>query len=208
MLVLFVFCSSCSDKDAKLNFSKSYSKIEIEYYLQVGFNKKNKIEKWQDDIVVSFDKKFNNQFITFATRIIEEVDSLIPNLTITVSDDNPNIQVFFEIPPTNSYGLEQTKFYYIVSSRIKESKIWLSPQTSTNMLRFNFCHELFHSLGFFHAKNYKKTYSLMGIKEFQSIEKYESYFKAFYSIPTVDKKAIGIHYNENIRPGMKKKNIN
>jgi hypothetical protein len=70
-----------------------------------------------------------------------------------------------------------------------------------------FCHEFIHALGFYHALSFSKEHSLMGIKEFGSIDEYESFQKSFYDIPNIDKVAIQIHYSDKIRCGTRKKDF-
>lgn len=157
-------------------------------------------------ISLYIDPKFDDQFKKFVTRIILEVDSLIPNLKINISDRNYNIQILYEDNNLNTMGATSTQLYFL-SSKIRNSIIWLSPLNSKNELRFNFCHELLHAFGLYHAKDFRKTHSLMGYNIFKSIEDFEIYRETFHSIPSIDKKAIEIHYNECIEPGLSKKDL-
>jgi len=186
-------------------FLSKYSKLEIEYYQQIAF-KEDKIRKWDEDIVIYIDPKFDDQFKKFAARIIFEVDSLIPNLKINISDKNYNIQILYEDNNLNTMGAASTKLYFL-SSKIKSSIIWLSPLNSKNELRFNFCHELMHAFGLYHTKKFQKTHSLMGYNMFKSIEDFEVFRETFHSIPSIDKKALEIHYNECIESGLSKKDL-
>jgi len=205
LIILFVTIQlfSCKRANEDFSFLKNYSSTELKYYLKAGF-KKDRIQKWEKNIVVSFDKRFKKEFTDKAMIIIHQIDSILPDLKIFVSDINYNVLIIYEGPKSGVYGEEWTKYDFFNKCRIKESFIWLSPFTSSDKLMFNFCHEFEHALGLNHAYPFKDERSLMGRNFFNDIDEYESYFNNYIKIPEIDSKAIEIHYNEKIRCGMKR----
>lgn len=204
IVIIGISVLSCLPKKVDLPFINGLSKNQIDYYLCAGFNKDGKIKKWEKDIIISIDHRFDNEFKEYAKNIISEIDSLIPSISIRISDKNPNVYILLEEPVTGTEGLEQTLFEYLISSKIKESTVWLSPRCSKDRLRFVFCHEFMHSLGFYDARRFTKVYSLMGAKVFYSVDELENDTKTFYNIPEIDKWAIQIHYNDKVFPGFRR----
>ena len=188
----------------------SYTSDEVAYFFEIAFGsefggKVNSIKKWQDDIRVKVYGEATEGDMDALSRVIEELNGLIDDVEIKITDENPNFKVYF-IPHEQFINHTSKKiaeenwglFYYFegANSVINEAKVLIASDKPNQEERAHLIREEFtQALGL--AQDSEKYSGSMFYQGWTTIQDYSA----------MDKQIISMLYNKNIHPNMKDKEV-
>lgn len=211
--ILLIIGGCTNNEGTRSHITNNYNKEAIKYFTQVGFNEKGTLKKWQKDITVSVTGKYDRNDLKSIDEFIKVFNAFSGNIKMKRNENGGNIIINFgednRFNPKGYVGLCSTRKTFFFSNEISSAKILIAPVLGAKHRRKTIHHELLHAIGLNHAigldgaKMEFKSYNMMGVNGYESIDDYE---KQTQDIQTseLDKWAISILYDSSVEPGLKR----
>lgn len=211
-ILLISFIVGCREKNINLSQVQSADNKEIlVYFNEIGFNEKNILKKWETDIIVSVFGKYDENDIQSIDEFIGIFNELSNDIKMKRNDNKGNVTINFgedkSFNPKGYVGLCSKKGQFFFSNEITSAKILISPIIGAKQRRKTIHHEMLHAIGLKDSRKSYVSYSMLGVNVFNSIDDYENQTQDIQS-SELDKWAIQILYNKDIRPGLRKDDFN
>lgn len=181
-----------------------YTPEEMEFFVEVGFQFRNVVCKWEDDILISIEGKATKEDSLVVDRIVEELKPLIYPVAISRTTGVGNLVIKF----TNDtiyrqlMGFTDTKK---LSYRGEISKVEMEIFSKVKGQARQACirHEFLHALGLTHPKE-SNTGTLIEPR----VEYMENTDNVkLYKFSTLDESSLRILYSNCLPVGLKKETL-
>ena len=213
-IFILLTISGCTNNEGnRYHITNNYNKEAITYFTQVGFNEKGTLKKWQNDMTVSVIGKYDRNDLKSIDEFIKVFNGLSGNIKMKRKENGGNIIINFGedkmFNPKGYVGLCSARSPFFFSNEISSAKILIAPILGAKQKRRTIHHELLHAIGLKHAigldgvKTEYKSYNMMGVNGYESIDDYEKQTQDIQN-SELDKWAISILYDSSIKPGLKK----
>lgn len=203
LIILAVSINSSLDypKMKSTSCLENYTREELDFFSEVGFLFVDRVNKWEDDISISFDGKQMESDALVIDSIVSEIAPLIFPVKIhrTMGMGNLVFRFVKDTIDQQDYGFTQYKKISF-TRKIQQVEIQIFPKVKGQAREACIRHEFLHALGLVHPKRRNTGTIIESLVEY--IDDTDNV--KLYKYMALDKSSIKILYSDCIPMGLKR----